>query len=264
LSADPKQTTQAMKAVLLVGGLGTRLRSVVPSTPKPLAAVGGKSFLQLLVQQLRNQGIHNLVMCTGYLGEQVQSEFGDGRLWDAVIEYSQEVTPLGTAGAVKLAQKYLQHEREFLVMNGDSFLEIDFDQLIRFHRGHNGPVSMAVLQVENAARYGTVKMEARGRVSGFSEKTGRENLGVVNAGVYVFNHAVFEFIPDGPASLERDVFPRILDRGLYAQEQHGMFIDIGTPQDYALAQQLYRRLSESACQKQKTISKDRQCENQMI
>jgi D-glycero-alpha-D-manno-heptose 1-phosphate guanylyltransferase len=239
-----------MKAVLLVGGLGTRLRSVVPSAPKPLAAVGGQSFLELLVRQLRNQGITNLVMCTGYLGEQVQSEFGDGRSWGVAIEYSQEMAPLGTAGAVKLAQAYLQDVPEFLVMNGDSFLEIDFDQLTRFHRGRGGLASMAVLQVDNAARYGTVKMEAQGRVIGFSEKTGCEDSGVVNGGVYVFNRAVLESIPEGPASLERDVFPRILHRGVYALKQLGMFIDIGTPEDYARAQQLHGRLYESACQKQ--------------
>jgi D-glycero-alpha-D-manno-heptose 1-phosphate guanylyltransferase len=239
-----------MKAVLLVGGLGTRLRSVVPSTPKPLAAVGGKSFLELLVRQLRNQGITNLVMCTGYLGEKVQSEFGDGRSWGVAIEYSQEMAPLGTAGAVKLAQAYLRDAPEFLVMNGDSFLEIDLDQLTRFHRGRGGLASMAVLQVDNAARYGTVKMEAQGRVIGFSEKTGCEGSGVVNGGVYVFNRAVLESIPEGPVSLERDVFPRILHRGVYALKQQGMFIDIGTPEDYALAQQLHGRLYESACQKQ--------------
>lgn len=236
--------------MLLVGGLGTRLRSVVPSAPKPLAAVGGQSFLELLVRQLRNQGITNLVMCTGYLGEQVQSEFGDGRSWGVAIEYSQEMAPLGTAGAVKLAQAYLQDVPEFLVMNGDSFLEIDFDQLTRFHRGRGGLASMAVLQVDNAARYGTVKMEAQGRVIGFSEKTGCEDSGVVNGGVYVFNRAVLESIPEGPASLERDVFPRILHRGVYALKQLGMFIDIGTPEDYARAQQLHGRLYESACQKQ--------------
>ena len=243
-----------MKAVLLVGGLGTRLRSVVPSTPKPLAAVGGKSFLELLVRQLRNQGITNLVMCTGYLGEQVHSEFGDGRSWDVAIEYSQEMGPLGTAGAVKLAQAYLQDVPEFLVMNGDSFLEIDFDRLTRFHRGHGGLASMAVLEVENAARYGTVKMEAQGRVIGFSEKTGCETAGVVNGGVYVFDHAVLELIPEGPASLERDVFPRVLHRGVYALKQQGIFIDIGTPEDYARAQQLYGRLCESAFQKQESES----------
>ena len=253
-----------MKAALLVGGLGTRLRSVVPSTPKPLAPVGGESFLHLLVKQLRNQGIHRLVMCTGYLGEQVQDEFGSGHSSDAVIEYSQEMTPLGTAGALKLAQKYLHHESEFLVMNGDSFLEIDFGRLIDFHRGHGGLASMAVLQVANAARYGTVKMDADGRVSGFSEKTGNETAGVINGGVYVFGRGVLDMIPDGPASLERDVFPLILDRGLYAQKQQGMFIDIGTPQDYALAQQLYSRLSESACPEQESFSEGLQCESQTI
>ena len=137
-------------------------------------------------------------------------------------------------------------------MNGDSFLEIDFDQLIRFHRGHGGLVSMAVLEVENAARYGTVQMEAQGRVIGFSEKTGCETSGVVNGGVYVFERAVLEYIPEGPASLERDVFPRILHRGVYALEQQGMFIDIGTPEDYARAQQLRDRLYESAFQKQES------------
>ncbi len=221
MRAAPNQYTEGTKAVLLVGGLGTRLRSVVGSTPKPLAAVGGKSFLELLVRQLRNQGITNLVMCTGYLGEQIQSEFGDGRLWGAAIEYSQEIGPLGTAGAVKLAHTYLRDVSEFLVMNGDSFLEIDFDQLIRFHRAHGGLVSMAVLEVDNAARYGTVKVDAQGRVVGFSEKTGCETSGVVNGGVYVFNRDVLEYIPEGPASLERDVFPRIFHHGMYALKHAG-------------------------------------------
>jgi D-glycero-alpha-D-manno-heptose 1-phosphate guanylyltransferase len=239
-----------MKAVLLVGGLGTRLRSVVPSTPKPLAAVGGRSFLELLVRQLRNQGITNLVMCTGYLGEQVQNEFGNGGSRGVSIEYSQELAPLGTAGALKLAQAYLRSVPEFLVMNGDSFLEIDLDQMTRFHRGL---ASMAVLQVDNAARYGTVKMEAEGRVTGFSEKTASEGPGVVNGGVYVFNPAVLEYIPEGPASLERDVFPQILHRGVYALKHQGMFIDIGTPEDYARAQELHGRLYETACQKQREL-----------
>src|SRR6202158_3809080 len=92
-------------AVMLVGGMGTRLRAVLPSTPKPLAAVGKKSFLELLVRQLRSQGIRHLVMCTGYLADQIQSKFGDGRMWDVSIEYSNAVRPLATAGAVKLAQR---------------------------------------------------------------------------------------------------------------------------------------------------------------
>src|SRR5208282_2179793 len=114
---------QDTPAFLLVGGLGTRLQSVLPSTPKPLARIGDMPFLELLVLQLRSQGIRRLVFCTGYLASQIEEEFGDGQKLDVAIEYSIESQPLGTAGAVKLAQSHLSHDSEFLVMNGDSFLE---------------------------------------------------------------------------------------------------------------------------------------------
>lgn len=225
--------------------MGTRLRSVVPSTPKPLASVGNRSFLELLVRQLRYQGICRLVMCTGYLADQIESEFSDGHDWGVAIQYSKEPHPLGTAGAVKLAERYLHDVSDFLVMNGDSFLEIDFDQLVGFHRQHGGLVSMAVQQTENTTRYGTVEVDAGGRIVGFKEKTGSDVPGLVNAGVYVFNRAVFEYIPEGPCSLERDVFPQLLHHGVYALEHHGIFIDIGTPEDYARAQQICDRLYEA-------------------
>ncbi len=238
-----------LPAVLLVGGLGTRLRSVLPSTPKPLASVGDKSFLELLVRQLRYQGIRRFVMCTGFLADQIEREFGDGNVLGVTIEYSREQHPLGTAGALKLAQSYLRQASHFLVMNGDSFLEISFDQLIRFHRGHGGLASMAVRRVGDAGRYGTVRMAEDGRVIGFSEKAGTDVPGVVNAGVYVFDRTIFKHLPEGPASLEKDVFPRILDLGIYALEQHGMFIDIGIPEDYARAQALCGQLCDAAFRK---------------
>jgi D-glycero-alpha-D-manno-heptose 1-phosphate guanylyltransferase len=235
-----------VKAVLLVGGLGTRLRSVVPTAPKVLASVGKRSFLHLLVGQLRSQGIHRLVMCTGYLAEQIKNEFGDGQAWDVAIEYSTEEQPRGTGGAVKLAAPYLKDDSEFLVMNGDSFLEIDFHNFMSFHRSHDAMATIAVFKVENTNRYGTVNVDANGRVLGFAEKTGREVPGLVNGGVYVFNHAVLRSIPEQPASLEKDIFPRLLEQGVYAQEQHGMFIDIGTPADYARAQALCDSLNDAA------------------
>src|SRR5579863_1697386 len=234
-----------VKAVLLVGGLGTRLRSVVPSAPKVLATVGKRAFLGLLVEQLRSQGIRRLVMCTGYLADQVEGEFGDGRALDITIEYSKEEQPLGTAGAVKRAEHYLRDVPDFFVMNGDSFLEIDFSNLMDFHRSRDAEATLAVLRVEDASRYGTVQVEGD-RVRGFAEKTGSDLPGLVNGGVYVFKHTVLQCIPEHPASLERDVFPALLDHGVYAQEQHGMFIDIGTPADYARAQQLCNSLSEAA------------------
>jgi NDP-sugar pyrophosphorylase family protein len=239
-------TTLDVTAVLLVGGTGTRLRSVVASTPKPLASVGGQSFLELLVRQLRHQGIRRLVMCSGYLADQIENKFGDGSAWDLTIQYSREEQPLGTAGAVKLAQHHLVEASDFLVMNGDSFLEIDFGQLIQFHRGRKGLVSVAVVPVEDAGRYGTVRVDSGNRVVGFTEKTGVAGPGFINAGVYVFDRAILEHIPEGAASLERDVFPSVLDRGIYALEQRGMFIDIGTPEDYARAQALCEQLSAAA------------------
>jgi D-glycero-alpha-D-manno-heptose 1-phosphate guanylyltransferase len=234
-----------VKAVLLVGGLGTRLRSVVPSVPKVLASVGKGAFLGLLVEQLRSQGIRRLVMCTGYLADQVEGEFGDGRALDLAIEYSKEEQPLGTAGAVKRAEHYLRDVPDFFVMNGDSFLEIDFCNLMEFHRSCDAMATLAVLRVGDTSRYGTVQVEGD-RVKGFAEKTGSDLPGLVNGGVYVFKHSVLQYIPEHPASLERDVFPALLEYGVYAQEQRGMFIDIGTPADYARAQQLCDSLSEAA------------------
>jgi NDP-sugar pyrophosphorylase family protein len=232
--------------VLLVGGMGTRLQSILPSTPKPLARVGDVPFLQLLVLQLRSQGIRRIVMSTGHLAEQIEEEFGDGHKLDVAIEYSKESRPLGTAGALKFAERYLPAGPEFLVMNGDSFLELDFGQLTRFHREQGGLISMAVRRVPDASRYGTVQLDESNRVTGFSEKTGAHVPGIVNGGVYVFDRSILDHIPDGPSSLEKDVFPRLLERGAYGLEQHGMFIDIGTPEDYARAQELCRGLYQAA------------------
>ena len=245
-SVDAKATI----AVLLVGGLGTRLRSVLASTPKPLAPIGKIPFLELLIGQLQSQGIRHLVMSTGYLAEQIEQQFGDGQKWGAAIEYSRESRPLGTAGAVKFAKRYLMDASDFLVLNGDSFLELDFHQLVQFHREHVGLITIAVRRVSNAARYGTVSLGTHKRIVAFNEKTGRPGPGIVNAGVYVFNRAVLAHIPDGPCSLEKDIFPTLTDRGLYAVEQQGTFIDIGTPEDYARAQELGGRLARARLSEQ--------------
>jgi D-glycero-alpha-D-manno-heptose 1-phosphate guanylyltransferase len=233
-------------AALLVGGLGKRLRSVLPSTPKPLAFLGDKPFLELLVQQLRCQGICNLVMCSGYLADQIETEFGDGKSRGVRIEYSREHLPLGTGGALKVARPFLQHASQFVVMNGDSFLEINIDRLIRFHCQQGGLATVAVLQVQDAGRYGTVQVSSSGRVTRFMEKADTVAPGLINAGVYVFDRQIFEYIPEGPCSLERDIFPSVLVRGVNALEHFGMFIDIGIPEDYGRARALYAQLRVAA------------------
>jgi NDP-sugar pyrophosphorylase family protein len=203
-------------------------------------------FLELLVLQLRSQGVHRIVMCTGHLADQIEDEFGDGKKWDVAIEYSAETRPLGTAGALKLAGRHIEQDSDFLVMNGDSFLEVDFAELMRFHRAHSGLITIAVRRVPDAARYGSVQLDAQNRVVGFSEKTSDLAPGLINGGVYIFNQAILGSLPQGPASLETDIFPSSLESGVYAFEQHGMFIDIGTPEDYARAQALAESLQHAA------------------
>ena len=246
LNESGDRRTAELMAVLLVGGLGTRLRSVVPDAPKPMASVGDRSFLELLVMQLRNQKIRKLVMCTGYLGDQIEREFVDGSAFDVSISYSREQRALGTAGALHLAAAQLSDAEEFIVMNGDSFLEVDFNELLKFHRSHGAIATLAARRVEDAARFGTLEVSKDGRVTGFHEKTEREAPGVINGGVYIFDRAILDHIQPGNSSLEREVFPRVLRLGVYAKEVNGLFIDIGTPEDYARAQGLYEQLKSSA------------------
>jgi NDP-sugar pyrophosphorylase family protein len=232
--------------LLLVGGLGTRLRPVLSDKPKPLAPLGDISFLELLVLQLRAQGLRRLVMCSGFQSGQIRQEFGDGRNRDVFIEHSEETHPLGTAGAIKNAERLLADSKSFVAMNGDSFLELDLPQMIEFHRNHGGVATLAVRRVHDAARYGTVNVDSQNKVTSFKEKTGLAEPGLINGGVYVFNRSVFQSIPDGPRSLEKDVLPHILELGVLALEQNGMFIDIGTPEDYARAKAMQQKLTEAA------------------
>lgn len=233
-------------ALFLAGGMGTRLRPVLSSKPKPLAPIGDVPFLELLILQLRSQGIRRFVMCTGFQAQQIEEALGDGRKWGVAIEYSKESSPLGTAGAIKHAEDLLSGTSDFLVMNGDSFLQLDLQQLLRFHQEHGGWASIAVRRVADAARYGTVEVDRQNRVVRFSEKMGIQKPGLVNGGVYVFKRAILRYIPKGPGSLEKDVLPRLVEHGTFALEQTGMFIDIGTPEDYARAQALYKQLSDAA------------------
>jgi D-glycero-alpha-D-manno-heptose 1-phosphate guanylyltransferase len=234
------------KALLLVGGLGTRLRSVLPSTPKPMARVGKRPFLELLIRQLRSQGIHQLVMCTGYLATEIEKDLEDGSALGVSIEYSKENSPLGTAGAIKHAAPFLNEAAHFFVANGDSFMQADFRQLLEVHRRGGTLVTMAVTRLRNQGRYGTVQTLESGLVTAFLEKTAEHEIGLVNTGIYVFSRELLSMIPDGTCSLERDIFPGLLPRGVRAVEQSGLFIDIGIPEDYARAREMADTLYRAA------------------
>jgi len=224
-----------LKALILAGGFGTRLRSTLSDRPKPMALVLGKPFLEYLIRFLRRQGVNKIVLCLHFLANQIMEYFGDGSRFGVSIEYSVEDEPLGTAGAIKNAEEHL--EDTFYVLNGDTYLEIDLKNLLKYHRAKRGIATMSLVKVQNNERYGSVKMHEDGRVADFLEKapikSGGE--GYINAGVHIFERRILNYVAGGvEVSLEREVFPELVKRRepIYGYVTNGYFIDIGTLDDY--------------------------------
>ena len=237
-----------MQVLILAGGLGTRLRGVVEDRPKALAEVAGQPFLAYLLDQLRMQSFHDVVLCVGHLGEQIQERFGDGSRWGLSIRYAWEQELLGTAGALKNAQPLI--EGPFLALNGDSYLDSDLRQLVAFHRRRRHiprlAGSLATVRVAETSAYGTLQLGPGGRLERFQEKVAAAS-GWISAGVYVLEPQVLEAIPAGrPASLERETFPALLEQGcrLYGCPMEGFFVDIGTPQGYRAFQAYVKSLED--------------------
>jgi NDP-sugar pyrophosphorylase family protein len=228
-----------MQALILAGGLGTRLRSVVRDRPKPLAPIGNVPFLEHQLLFLRGNGVRDFVFCVGYLHEQIRDYFQDGRQWDLSIQYSIEEQPLGTGGALKHARDLITGT--FLVLNGDTFFELQIAELLEAHRRYRNRDescigTLALTQVADPSQYGSVQIDAGGTVVGFHEKTSdRLPDRYVNAGVYVLEPEILDFVPSSTkVSLEREIFPRVPDHDckLCSFPSGGFFIDIGTPEGY--------------------------------
>jgi NDP-sugar pyrophosphorylase family protein len=225
-----------MQAVILAGGLGTRLRAIVSDRPKPMAGISGKPFLEHQIDYLKRHRVTNFIFCVGYLFEQIQNFFGDGEKWGVKIAYAVEKELLGTAGAIKNAEKLLCGR--FLVLNGDSFFDFDLSGFIRFHeriQSEREPClgSVALTEVPDMRNYGAVTLLDDGRIARFAEKNENANgRGHINAGVYIFEEEILNYIaPAQKLSLERQVFPSLLQAGhaLFGFAARGFFVDIGTP-----------------------------------
>ena len=222
-----------MQALILAGGAGTRLRSVLgDNLNKPMAPIANKPFLEYLVMWLRKQDIGDIILCVGYKADLIQSYFGEGERWDVHLEYSRETEFLGTGGALKLAED-LVHGNEFMVLNGDSFLDVDLGELARFHHEVSATATLALAQVDNAQRFGSVRLDDAHRIVGFAEKDNEARAGLINAGIYMLSREVLGMIPPRQVcSLEREVFPALIARNLCGLPFPGFFIDIGVPADY--------------------------------
>lgn len=224
-------------AVVLAGGLGTRLRPVVGDLPKSMAPVNGRPFLEKIVSLLSRNGMRDFVFCVGYLKEAIVGHFGDGSSWDVRIRYAAEDEPLGTGGALRNALPLLSGG--FLLLNGDTWLDIDYREFLEFHRlkakeeGSAG--SVALVSTADRGAFGSVVMGADGRLLSFSEKSQAAGPGWINSGAIFLEPSIFRYIPlSGPSSLERDVIPAALSAGagFFGFPASGVFVDIGTPEGY--------------------------------
>ena len=230
----------SVTAAILAGGLGTRLRSVVADRPKVLAEIRGRPFLAYLLDQLAAAGVRTVVLCTGYLDEQVQATFGDA-YGNLRLVYSQESSPLGTAGALRLALPLLESD-PVMVLNGDSYCDTGLNEFVAWHLNGDRVGSLLLTWVEDTSRYGTVAVGEDGKVLGFHEKQGVPQPGWINAGVYLLSRELLNSIPaDQEVSIEREVFPAWVGRGLRAYQVRAPFVDIGTPESYAEAQRFFHR-----------------------
>jgi NDP-sugar pyrophosphorylase family protein len=230
-----------IQAVILAGGLGTRLRGVVADKPKILAPVNGKPFVSYLFSQLIAVGIREAVLCTGYLGEQVEAAFG--KKWKTLnLLYSKEIQPFGTAGALRSALPFLKSEI-LLVMNGDSYFGCNLEEAFTWHVSKKAAATILLTDVPNAARYGTVVVDADGKVLRFEEKNAFSKVGAqhaaplqINAGIYFIKKDLLSSIPENRAvSIEKETFPGWVGKSLYGYRTDGAFLDIGSPESYASA-----------------------------
>lgn len=225
------------EAIVLVGGLGTRLRTVVSDVPKPLAPVAGRPFLAWLLDRLAGEGVRHVVLAAGYLADRVVDSIG--REWRGMsVDYSIETIPLGTGGAVRQACGML-HGDAVHVLNGDTFLRYDMHALEQATRQGGAALGMALARVDDVARYGAVVREGT-RIKGFKEK-GESGPGYINAGSYYLTPAAIQALPAEPTfSFETRVLAPLTVAGqVCGFDATDGFIDIGVPEDYERAQSLF-------------------------
>jgi len=231
-----------MEAIILAGGLGTRLRGVVADLPKPMAPIAGRPFLAVLLDQLIEAGFSHAVLAVGYRHAAILDHFG-ASYRSLTLDYSIEGRPLGTGGAIRLALAKTD-DAEVFVVNGDTFLQLDYEAMAAARTAANAALSIAVVEVDDAGRYGALQIEQR-RIIGFLEK-GALGPGLINGGVYLVQRDLLNrFSLPATFSFETDLLmSHLKELRPLAFMAEGMFIDIGIPEDYLLAEQLLRRATE--------------------
>ncbi len=235
-----------MKAVVLVGGEGTRLRPLTYFTPKQMLPVAGRPVIERVVEHLARHGVDEVVLSLGYKPDAFIAAYPDGHCGGVKLRYAVEASPLDTAGAIAFAASQAGITSEtFLVVNGDVLTDIDIGALVRFHQDRGGEGSIALTPVEDPSLFGVVPVDASGRVQAFIEKppVGQAPTNMINAGIYVLEPTFLERVPVGKrVSVEREVFPALVGAGsLYALGSDALWTDMGTPGKYLEANLVWAR-----------------------
>jgi NDP-sugar pyrophosphorylase family protein len=228
-----------MQGIILVGGRGTRLRPLTYSRPKPLVPLVNRPFLEYQLDLLRRAGVDEVILCVNYQAKKLMRHFGDGKRFGLDIRYAAEDQPLGTAGALKNAAALLGPE-PVVVLNGDILTDLDLGEVLETHHRTGAWATLTLVEVDDPTRYGLVLLDRRGRVQRFLEKPSWDEATArtVNAGIYVLDPRVFDYIPPGrEVSVERETYPQLLSRGIpvAGHVAHSYWLDIGTPDKYLQA-----------------------------
>jgi len=249
-----------MKAIILAGGFGTRIKGIVGDRPKPMALIAGKPFLEHLILYLRDNGVTDIILTVHHMADQIKSYFGDGGWFNVNITYSEEETPLGTGGAIKKAQRHI--DDTFIVMNGDSYSELKLKDLLDFHYTKKSKFTISLSETNDSRHYGYVKLKEN-KIEEFVEKQ-QGGINFVNSGIYIFEPSIFDYIESNKKiSLEQDVFPILARENLlYGYKYQGYFMDIGRPETYQkfkedVLETLILRENNTVQEAMKKISKSR-------
>ncbi|GIW22744.1 MAG: hypothetical protein KatS3mg068_1751 [Candidatus Sericytochromatia bacterium] len=228
-----------MKAIIIAGGSGTRLRPLTYNLPKPIIPFFDKPFLIYQLEYLKKYGINEVIVNTHYLHTTIKYILKDGSDLGIKIFYSYEEKPMGTAGAVKLAESYFDNE-PLIILNGDVLTDINLSEIISYHNKNKSDITIALTKVKDPTAFGLVFTNENGRIEKFLEKPSYDEaiINTVNAGIYIINPEYFKLVPKNePYSFERGLFPLMLnlEKNLYGYISNSYWIDIGTPDKYIQA-----------------------------
>ncbi|HBE90132.1 MAG TPA: galactokinase [Candidatus Andersenbacteria bacterium] len=230
-----------MNVAILVGGLGTRLHSVVNDRPKVMALINGRPFLTYILDQINDAGLKDVVLCVGYMGKYIESEIGL-TYRNLSVRYSYECEPLGTGGALRNANDLL-NSGSILIMNGDSYCKCNLDEYWSFHEHNKALASILLTFVGDSSRYGRISMDDHHHVVVFEEKGSFTGPGWINAGIYLMEREIISEIQDKRfVSLEKEIFPSMIGKDFYGFMNDGHFLDIGTPYDFAKAGGFFKQI----------------------